>query len=91
MTKTFSFLYKPARSKGVKSGTLTASVFLHSLQKISAFLMILAVFSPTLLTAKHINQKNEKKSLTETQKIIHVLNRLGFGVRAGDGEKFFVR
>lgn len=57
------------------------------LQKITAFLMVWAVFSPMLLTAKNINQINGKKSLTETQKIIHVLNRLGFGVRPGDIEK----
>ncbi|HMS41443.1 MAG TPA: DUF1800 domain-containing protein [Pyrinomonadaceae bacterium] len=57
------------------------------LQKITAFLMVWAVFSPMLLTAKNINQINGKKSLTETQKIIHVLNRLGFGVRSGDVEK----
>ncbi len=57
------------------------------IRKITAFLMISAMFSPTLLLAKDINEKSEKKSLTETQKIIHVLNRLGFGVRAGDVEK----
>lgn len=58
--------------------------FLH---KITAFLMITAFVFPTILTAKDTNQMNEKKSLTETQKIIHVLNRLGFGVRPGDVEK----
>ena len=58
--------------------------FLH---KITALLMITAFVCPTILTAKDTNQKGEKKSLTEAQKIIHVLNRLGFGVRAGDVEK----
>lgn len=57
------------------------------MQKITAFLMILAVFSPALLTAKDTSPKNEKKSLTEDQKILHVLNRLGFGVRPGDVER----
>ena len=57
------------------------------MQKITAFLMMLALFSPTLLVAKDTNQKAEKKALTEDQKIIHILNRLGFGVRAGDVEK----
>lgn len=57
------------------------------MQKITAFLMMSAVFSPTLLVAQGTNQKAKKKSLTEDQKIIHVLNRVGFGVRAGDVKK----
>lgn len=55
------------------------------LQQITAVLMISAIIFPTLVFAE--NPQNEKKSLTETQKIIHVLNRLGFGVRPGDIEK----
>ncbi|CAN5268005.1 hypothetical protein BH10ACI1_BH10ACI1_00860 [soil metagenome] len=57
------------------------------IQQISALLMIFAMFIPTLLVAKNTNQATNKKSLTEDQKIIHVLNRLGFGIRAGDVEK----
>ena len=33
------------------------------------------------------DSKSAKRSLTEEQKIIHVLNRLGFGARPGDVEK----
>ncbi len=57
------------------------------MQKITAFLMISAIVCPTLVAARIADSKNGKKSLTETQKIIHVLNRLGFGVRPGDVEK----
>ena len=56
------------------------------IQQITAFLMVLAMFIPTLL-AGDTTTKTNKKSLTEDQKILHVLNRLGFGIRAGDVEK----
>ncbi len=57
------------------------------LQKITTLLMISAIVCPTFVAAKVADSENGKKSLTETQKIIHVLNRLGFGVRPGDIEK----
>jgi len=47
--------------------------------------MILAMFAPVL--ALRTDTKRERKSLTEDQKILHVLNRLGFGARPGDVEK----
>lgn len=59
------------------------------LQKTTAFLMTLAMFSPILsigANAQSMNKGNAK-SLTEDQKILHVLNRLGFGARPGDVER----
>jgi len=49
--------------------------------------MIFAMFSPVALFAKADARKNKAKALTEEQKILHVLNRLGFGARPGDVEK----
>lgn len=54
-------------------------------ERISAFLMIFAMFSPMFLLGA--DTKNKAKSITEDQKILHVLNRLGFGARPGDVEK----
>lgn len=53
--------------------------------KLGAFLMIFAMFSPTFLLGA--DAKNKAKSITDDQKILHVLNRLGFGARPGDVEK----
>ena len=47
--------------------------------------MIFAMIAPVLALAADV--KSEKKSLTEDQKAIHVLNRLGFGARPGDVAK----
>ncbi len=51
--------------------------------------MLLAMFSPifTIGGNAQMMQKTKLKSLTEEQKILHVLNRLGFGARDGDVEK----
>lgn len=57
------------------------------MQKISAFLMIAVLLFPTLTLANNKEEKSKKNSLTEEQKIIHILNRLGFGVRQSDVEK----
>ena len=51
----------------------------------TALLLLAAMFSPLLAIAP--DGKNKSKSLTEDQKILHVLNRLGFGARDGDIEK----
>lgn len=45
------------------------------------------MFSPLATFAKTNGQNTKTKSLTEEQKILHVLNRLGFGARPGDVEK----
>ena len=59
------------------------------IHKIAAFLMLMAMFSPifTIGANAQMTRKTNAKQLTEDQKILHVLNRLGFGVRAGDVEK----
>jgi uncharacterized protein (DUF1800 family) len=58
-------------------------------QKATAFLMTLAMFSPILSIGASAQSmtKSKVKGLTEDQKILHVLNRLGFGARPGDVEK----
>ncbi len=59
------------------------------LQKLTALLAAIAIFSPLLSIGVNAQSmsKTKAKSLTEEQKIIHVLNRLGFGARPGDIEK----
>lgn len=54
-----------------------------------AFLMTLAMFSPIFSIAANAQSmtKTKAKGLTEDQKILHVLNRLGFGARPDDVEK----
>jgi uncharacterized protein (DUF1800 family) len=59
-----------------------------------ATLALTATFAlPLTATAQKMNQPQAKKSaaqikkLTEEQKILHVLNRLGYGARPGDVEK----
>jgi len=53
--------------------------------RLGAFFMMFAMFSPTFLLGA--DTKNKAKSITEDRKILHVLNRLGFGARPGDVEK----
>ena len=52
----------------------------------SALLVIYALVFPSLSLAAGLNAP-AGKSLSEEQKILHVLNRLGFGARPGDVEK----
>lgn len=54
-------------------------------QKLTVFLLSVAMFSPVL--AFPGGPQPNAKPLTEDQKILHVLNRLGFGARPGDVEK----
>ena len=58
---------------------------LRRFQKFTAFLTLYALVLPMLALAAGSNPA--RKALTEDQKIIHVLNRLGFGARPGDVEK----
>jgi uncharacterized protein (DUF1800 family) len=58
--------------------------------KPAAFLMLLAIFTPSFsigVNAQQMAQKTKVKPLNENQKILHVLNRLGFGARPGDVER----
>lgn len=50
--------------------------------------MMVAMFSPILTVSANAQQMTRKQNaLTEDQKIMHVLNRFGFGARPGDVEK----
>lgn len=53
------------------------------LHTLLAFLLLYTMSVPTFA----FGLDTKKKALTEDQKIIHVLNRLGFGARPGDVEK----
>ncbi|MGI8493944.1 MAG: DUF1800 domain-containing protein, partial [Pyrinomonadaceae bacterium] len=56
------------------------------IQKFTAFLMLAAMMSPVFTGAALAQKMTNTKAnaLTEDQKILHVLNRLGFGARPGD-------
>lgn len=56
------------------------------LKKFATFLMIFTMLSPAFALGDR-DTKSGAKALTEEQKILHVLNRLGFGARPGDVEK----
>src|SRR5215203_3778186 len=58
--------------------------FIH---KLTAFLMLFALSAPVFALVTNNNASSRRKSLTEDQKILHVLNRLGFGSRPGDVER----
>jgi uncharacterized protein (DUF1800 family) len=53
--------------------------------KLSALLLIYGMLLPAAVLANKPGES--KKPLTEDQKILHVLNRLGFGARPGDVER----
>lgn len=59
------------------------------IHKVTALSMLAAIFSPIFAigAAAQTRAKTSAKPLTENQKILHVLNRLGFGARAGDVER----
>ena len=59
------------------------------IQQITAFLMLATMFSPIFIVGANAQTmtKTSAKFLTEDQKILHVLNRLGFGAREGDVER----
>ena len=52
-----------------------------AVRKASVFVLVTAIFLPSVVLA---NSVSFEKKLSEEQKIIHVLNRLGFGARPGD-------
>jgi uncharacterized protein (DUF1800 family) len=56
------------------------------LRALTVALTLYSMMTPLFVIAG-IDDKPSRKSLTEDQKIIHVLNRLGFGARPGDVEK----
>jgi uncharacterized protein (DUF1800 family) len=60
-----------------------------SFRRIRALTVVLTLYSlvTPLFVVAGTDDKASRKSLTEDQKIIHVLNRLGFGARPGDVAK----
>lgn len=56
-----------------------------AIQRLTVFVMVLSLCSP--IFAFGVGPESNAKPLTEDQKILHVLNRLGFGARPGDLEK----
>ncbi len=74
----------------VKLVTVHSERFLsmkQSFSRFSAVIAILAIFAVMLPTFAFTGEPERNKPLTEDQKIVHVLNRLGFGSRPGDIEK----
>jgi uncharacterized protein (DUF1800 family) len=59
---------------------------LRRFRKFTAFLTLYCLITP-VLTISAADGNPSRKPLTDDQKIIHVLNRLGFGARPGDVEK----
>src|SRR5256714_1133942 len=60
------------------------------IQKLSAIICLVALCSAILATgvgAQRSMTANKAAKLTEDQRILHVLNRLGFGARPGDVER----
>ena len=55
------------------------------LRRITWLLILYSLVIPTFALSD--DAKSGKKKLTDDQKIIHVLNRLGFGARPGDVER----
>ncbi len=62
--------------------------FIAAIRQTTSFLMIYSMLFSTFAFAANAGTVNSGKTkLTEDQKILHVLNRLGFGARLGDVEK----
>jgi len=57
------------------------------IHKITAFLMVFAISAPVFAFGGKSLTDKKGKALTADQKILHVLNRLGFGARPGDVER----
>ena len=57
----------------------------NRLHKIFALFLLYSLTASVFAAGTDLSEK--KKALTDDQKIIHVLNRLGFGARPGDVEK----
>jgi uncharacterized protein (DUF1800 family) len=58
-----------------------------SKKSVLAALMIVALASQALVTFADTPKLPKKQRLSEEQRIVHVLNRLGFGARPGDVER----
>ena len=49
--------------------------------------MLFGATSPALVSRSHNGKRAEPRKLSEEQRIVHVLNRLGFGAKPGDVER----
>jgi len=58
-----------------------------TLRSFAALVLVTALFTSALSFSATADNKSNAKKLTEDQKILHVLNRLGFGPMPGDIEK----
>lgn len=58
-----------------------------NIYKFTVIIILLAMTSPAFAVTKISKINSNAKSLTEDQKILHVLNRLGFGAKPGDIER----
>ena len=56
-----------------------------NMKKSIALILVLAVMAAQSIATAQKRSKTQR--LTEEQRIVHVLNRLGFGVRPGDVER----
>src|SRR5262245_50498312 len=56
-----------------------------NMRKSVALILLLAIASAQSLV--FAQKRSKSKGLTEDQRIVHVLNRLGFGARPGDVER----
>jgi uncharacterized protein (DUF1800 family) len=57
------------------------------LRSLVAWLAIALLLSQSIISFADNNKDSKAKKLTEEQRIVHVLNRLGFGARPGDLER----
>lgn len=71
--------------KAFKSGFRSSCAEL--LRRAAALFSVLALLSGTFLVGASAQKQQQKQRLSDEQRILHVLNRLGFGVRPGDVER----
>src|ERR1044072_3050332 len=57
------------------------------LRSLVAWLAIALLLSQSIISFADNNKESKPKKLTEEQRIVHILNRLGFGARPGDVER----
>src|SRR5262245_34130303 len=62
------------------------NIRVHFVRKIAALLLVYVMLVPSMVFGIGTGQ-HASKSLTEDQKVLHLLNRLGFGARPGDVER----
>src|SRR5215213_2553279 len=61
--------------------------FSFGARRAAALLAIVALVSGTFITGVATSAGQQKARLSEDQRILHVLNRMGYGARPGDVER----